>query len=196
MGYSFDGYNALALSGARIDPEFYLSLCENPDAKKSVDLSAFSCKPSRNWEEYINHAGEAVTESEDGLWQPMTDERILAVMPMAGEGWWLFGEKGLDTVDRPVLMIAATQDELYAENVQIFENLGTADKGLISFIGPGHLMVYDSYQVSRMAHFAVAFFGYHLQGHEDLAYYFSEDFVDSQIDTHWGVYRGIHIPKE
>ena len=27
MGYSFGGYNALALSGARVDPEFYLSQC-------------------------------------------------------------------------------------------------------------------------------------------------------------------------
>ena len=29
MGYSFDGYNALAMSGARVDPEFYLSQCAN-----------------------------------------------------------------------------------------------------------------------------------------------------------------------
>jgi predicted dienelactone hydrolase len=31
IGYSFDGYNALALSGARIDPEHYLAQCPNPD---------------------------------------------------------------------------------------------------------------------------------------------------------------------
>ena len=29
MGYSFDGYNALAQSGARINPEFYLQKCSH-----------------------------------------------------------------------------------------------------------------------------------------------------------------------
>jgi len=31
IGYSFDGYNALAMSGARIDPEHYLRQCPEPD---------------------------------------------------------------------------------------------------------------------------------------------------------------------
>ena len=34
IGYSFDGYNALALSGARIDPAFYLAQCADADAVK------------------------------------------------------------------------------------------------------------------------------------------------------------------
>ena len=29
LGYSIDGYNSLALSGARIDPKFYLEQCAN-----------------------------------------------------------------------------------------------------------------------------------------------------------------------
>jgi predicted dienelactone hydrolase len=189
IGYSFDGYNALALSGARIDPAFYLALCADPDAVKTVTLSAFSCEAARAWDEFAAHAGEAITTSEDGLWQPMTDERIRAVMPMAGEGWWLFGEKGLAAVDRPTLILVATQDELYPENVQIFEHLGTPDKSLISFVGPNHYMVYDMEMVARMAHFAVAFFGYYLQGREDLAWYFSEDFVAQHGDLAWGVYE-------
>ena len=31
IGYSFDGYNALALSGARVDPEYYRAQCPTPD---------------------------------------------------------------------------------------------------------------------------------------------------------------------
>jgi predicted dienelactone hydrolase len=196
IGYSFDGYNALAMSGARIDPAFYLSQCESPDAKKSHELSSFSCKPARDWDAFTAGAGEPLTSSEDGLWQPLTDERILAVIPMACEGWWLFGEQGLAAVDRPVLILDGTTDELYQENAQIFQYLGTADKGLVSFIGKGHMMIYDPQQVARMAHFAAAFFGYYLQGQEDLGQYFSEDFVDRHVDIHWGVYRGVHVPKE
>jgi len=189
-GYSFDGYNALALSGARIDPAFYLALCADPDAEaKKVSLSAFSCAPARAWDTFAAHAGEAITTGRDGLWQPMTDKRIRAVMPMAGEGWWLFGEKGLAAVDRPTLIIAATQDELYAENVAIFQHLGTPVKSFISFVGPDHFMVYDPEMVARLAHLAAAFFGYHLQGREDLAWYYSLEFVALHDDLAWGVYE-------
>jgi hypothetical protein len=191
IGYSFDGYNTLALSGARIDPEYYLAQCPRPDATTEAilsDVSAFNCDPARKWEEFAAQAGEAITASKDGLWQPLTDERIRAVLPMAGEGWWLFGERGLATVDRSTLIIVATEDGLYPENVLIFEHLGISDKALISFVGRDHSIVFEPKMVARMAHFAVAFFGYHLQGRKDLKRYFSEDFVRQHDDLAWGVY--------
>jgi predicted dienelactone hydrolase len=193
IGYSFDGYNALALSGTRIDSNYYLAQCPTPDATTEAvlsDLSAFDCAPAGAWDAFAAHAGEAITAGEDGLWQPMTDARIRAVMPLAAEGWWLFGARGLAAVDRPTLMLAATEDELYPENVLIFDHLGTPDKALISFIGRDHGMIEDEQATARMAHFAVAFFGYHLQGRADLAGYFSEDFVAQYDDLAWGAYPG------
>jgi predicted dienelactone hydrolase len=190
IGYSFDGHNALALSGARIDPEHYLAQCPDPDATTEAilsSLSAFGCNPAGAWHEFAACAGEAITASQDGLWQPMTDARIRAAMPLAGEGWWLFGQRGLAAVDRPTLIIAGTGDELYPENAQIFQHLGTPDKMMISFVGPGHMMIFSREQVARMAHFAVAFFGCHLQGREELAWYFSEEFVAQHDDLDWGV---------
>jgi predicted dienelactone hydrolase len=193
IGYSFDGNNALVLGGARIDPEHYLAQCPNPEPTTEAILSstsAFGCGPARAWDDFAAHAGEAIAASEDGLWQPMTDARIRAVMPLAAEGWWLFGERGLAAVDRPTFMIVATQDGQYPENALIYEHLGTPDKAFISFVGPGHMMVYDREMVARMAHFAVAYFGYHLQGREDRAWYFSEEFVSQFDDLAWGVYKG------
>jgi predicted dienelactone hydrolase len=193
-GYSFDGTNALVLGGTRIDPEFYLAQCSTADATAEAILSTFpsryQCPAGGEWLESAAQAHEAITDSEDGLWQPITDARIRAVMPLAGEGWLLFGDRGLAAVNRPTLILVATQDELYAEIALIYELLGTPDKALISFVGPGHMMIYDPEMVARMAHFAVAFFGYHLQGHEDLAWYFSEDFVAQHDDLAWGVYEG------
>jgi predicted dienelactone hydrolase len=191
-GYSFDGYNALAVSGARIDPEHYLAQCPDADAMTKAilsNLSAFDCAPAGAWPEFAAHAGQAITGSQDGLWQPMTDARIRAVMPLAGEGWWLFGERGLAAVDRPTLIIAGTGDELYLENAQIYQHLGTPDRAMISFVGPDHMMIYNREQVARLAHFAVAFFGYHLQGREEMAWYFSEDFVAQHPELAWGVYE-------
>ena len=189
IGYSFDGFNSLAMSGAQIDPEYYLAQCPTPDATTEAilgGLSAFNCNPATKWDEFTAHVGDSITASEDGLWQPLTDPRIRAVMPMACEGWWLFGERGLAAVDRPVLIIDGTNDELYKENVLIYENLGTTDKTLISFVGQEHMMIYDPEMVARMAHFAVAFFGYHLQGREDYADFFSEEFVSKQDGLLWG----------
>ncbi|MCJ7519324.1 MAG: hypothetical protein MUO42_06595, partial [Anaerolineaceae bacterium] len=68
----------------------------------------------------------------------------------------------------------------------IYENLGSADKSMITFMSKDHMMVYDSKAVARMAHFATAFFGYHLQGKANYAQYFSEDFVKQQEDLAWG----------
>lgn len=193
IGYSFDGYNTLALSGARINPEYYLSQCPKPDLiteplVRSV-YSAFDCDPAQDWDQFTANAGEDITASNDGLWLPITDDRIRAVMPMAGEGWWLFGERGLAAVNLPVLMIVGTEDGLYQENVLIYEHLGTPDKAMISFVGDGHIvMVTSSEHIARVAHFATAFFGYHLQGHEDYAWYFSEDFVTLHNNLAWGVY--------
>jgi predicted dienelactone hydrolase len=70
MGYSFDGYNTLALSGARVEPEHYLDQCANfterfptlPDSAKS-----YFCDLSQRWDEFSANAGPSLTDSDDGL---------------------------------------------------------------------------------------------------------------------------------
>jgi hypothetical protein len=189
IGYSFDGFNALAMSGARIDSAYYLGNCPAGEAMAGLSgghLSAYDCAPALVWDEYVERAGDAIAPGEGGLWRPMSDERIRAAMPMAGEGWWLFGERGLAAVDRPVLMLAATGDSLYAENARIYDHLGATDKTFISFVGADHMMVLDQRMVERMAHFATAFFGYHLAGREEMAPLFSEAFMAQHEDLAWG----------
>ena len=56
--------------------------------------------------------------------------------------------------------------------------------------GSANMMIYEPEMVARMAHFATAFFGYHLQGRENLACYYSEEFVNQHDDLAWGVYSG------
>jgi predicted dienelactone hydrolase len=196
MGYSFDGYNSLAMSGARVDPEFYLAQCAEAGTMNPAPPEwwiKYNCDMNVSWEEFAALAGLAITVSNDGLWQPMTDERIRAVIPMAPEGAWLFGERGLAAVDRPTLIIGATADDVNfydREAVYIFEHLGTPDKSMISFVGEGHMMIESDEPVLRMKHFVTAFFGYHLQGKKDYINYFSEDFVASHEGLAWGVYKG------
>jgi predicted dienelactone hydrolase len=196
MGYSFDGYNALAVSGARVDPEFYLGQCVNAATMQPAPPAwwiEYICAMAGGWEQFAAHAGEALTTSDDRLWQPMTDERIRAVMPMAPEGSWLFGERGLAAADRPTLIIGATADDINIYSLEAawtFEHLGDPARAMISFVGESHMMVYDTEMVARMGHFAAAFFGFYLQGRGDYAQYFSEDFVAQHDDLAWGVYQG------
>jgi predicted dienelactone hydrolase len=196
MGYSFDGYNSLAMSGVRVDPESYLARCAEAATLEPAPPAwwiEYTCSVAGEWDEFAAHAGDAITGSDDGLWQPMTDPRIRAAMPMAPEGAWLFGERGLAAADRPTLVIGAAADDINIYDLEagyIFEHLGTPDRAMISFVGRSHMMVYEPDMVARMKHFATAFFGHYLQGREDYAGYFDEDFVAQHDDLAWGVWEG------
>ena len=196
MGYSFDSFTSLALGGARLDPEFNLKQCAEADTITPAPSKMFidyNCKLIDGWEALATRASPAITASDDGLWQPMTDDRILAVMPMGPEGAWLFGERGLAVVDCPVLLISAAEDDINyydLEAVPIFERLGAPDKSMITFLGEDHMMIYSKEPVEKMKHFAAAFFGYYLQGQEKYEKYFSEDFVNRQENLAWGMYQG------
>lgn len=195
-GYSWGGFYALALSGVRIDPLNYLAACEQaPSIEPPLEdwYLRYTCGLAKNWDGFKAHVGEEITSSDDGLWQPITDERIRAVLPMAPDGAWLYGERGLAAADRPILLIAPAEDELVPAMIEtrfIFEHLNTPDLGLISFLGKTHMMVLEEEPAARMKHFAAAYFGYHLQGREDYKELFSEEFVSQFPDLAWGFYSG------
>jgi predicted dienelactone hydrolase len=195
-GYSGDGFISLALSGMRIDPDVYLSFCERPPATEpplSEWYIGFWCGLAEKWDEFAAHVGEEMTASDDGLWQPVTDERIRAVLPMAPDGRWLYGEQGLSMADPPIFIIAPTEDEYTPykiETAYIFEHAGSPERFMVSFIGKTHMMVLEPEVAKRLNHFATAFFGTYLQGKSDYRDYFSEAFVSQFDDLAWGVYEG------
>ena len=193
LGYSFDGYNALALSGARIDPAFYLEQCADPsridEALQGGVENWGYCALADRWDAFAACAGPEITDTTDGLWKPLTDPRILAVMPMACDGWLLFGERGLACVDRPVFMAVAREDFVYEEAALIYEHLGTDDRSLVTFRSLDHMMILDELQVARLAHFAAAFFGEYLQKRDDYRRFYSEEFIRQREELCWGVCR-------
>ena len=194
-GYSSDGLFTLALGGARVNPEYYLSQCAqapNMDPPLSPFWTDYFCKLSQRWDEFSSQVSAEITTVSDGLWQPTSDDRILAVMPMAPDSAWLYGPEGLAAIHVPSLIIAGTADDIVSYKMTscyVHEHLVNSDTALISFIGRNHMMVEDEEVIRRINHFAVAFFGYYLQGREDLARYFSEEFVAQYNDLAWGVYE-------
>jgi predicted dienelactone hydrolase len=197
-GHSWGGAISLALSGVRIDPEFYLSFCaeQAPAIQAAVSWGGYTeyyCSLAEKWDEFIAHVGQETTASEDGLWRALTDERIRAVLPIAPDGTWLYGERGLAAADRPMLIIAPADDEYTPYNIEtayIFEHVGSPDRFMISFVGRGHMMVLDPDVALRLHHFATAFFSTYLQGKSEYRDYFSEEFVSQFEDLAWGLYQG------
>ena len=193
-GYSSGGLFSLALGGARINPEYYLSQCAQAPSldfpPRFIGLEYF-CNLSERWDEFSSQVFAEISTTSEGLWQPTTDDRILAIMPMAPDSAWLYGPEGLAAIDKPSLIIAGTDDQLISYELSpcyIFEYLVNSDRILISFIDEQHMMVTKQEVESRINHFAVAFFGYYLQGSTEYADYFSEDFVSQFDDLFWGLY--------
>jgi predicted dienelactone hydrolase len=197
LGLGGDAIAASTLGGARVDPSFYVAQCEAaPTMEPALPdwWIDYTCNMEVTWDEISAHATEAaLTNSDDGLWLPITDERILAVMPMAPESAWFYGERGVAAVDRPTLLIAATEDVINPYDLEasfMLDHMDPAVGSMISFVGEDHFSMVATEPLARMRHFAAAFFGYHLQGREELAYYFSEEFVGEFDDLAWGVYGG------
>lgn len=188
-GYSAEGETAFALGGARLDPEFYQSQCEQLEGKvPDMDFwYAYACIHTEDWAAFANAVGNTITESDDGLWQPITDARIRTVVPMGVWAPLMYSERSLAAVDRPMLILIPT-DEYHPIITHVFEQVGNPEKVMISFINRGHLMFLNSIVAERMNHFVTAFFGYYLQGRDDYAKYFSEDSVAQFEDLAWGVY--------
>lgn len=191
VGYSTDGYTALALGGARIDPAFYRARCAAPP-KTQPPLPdwwiAMVCGPALSWSTFASRAGESASDGA-GLWKAMTDPRIKAVMPMAPEGAWLFGPRGLAAVNKPALIIGGALDDvcLYdQEAATLFAELGSPEKAMITLLGKGHLTGPETEQREALLHFATAFFGFQLQGRSDYKAYISRSFVEQYSDLAWG----------
>lgn len=197
-GYSFGGDISLTLAGVRIDPAAYHEYCKTPpviDVKfEGWDLyHQLTCKLADKWPQFSAAAGPALTAGSDGLWQPLSDDRIKAVMPMAPTGTWLYGKRGLASVKKPLLLIASTDDEFSPYQIEtkfLFSNLGASEKALITFMNQSHMMVEKADVVTKLKHFATAFFGYHLQGRSDLQKFVSQDDISQFKELYWGIAPG------
>lgn len=190
-GYSDGAYTALALSGAQIDPEYFLSwYAEHQD--DSTILSIDLWIPP--WDEISDYRAQFAPPLEAGeMWPPFSDERIQAVMPMAPCYGPLFGEQGLAAAHVPGFLIGATNDSACSyerDAVFMYEHLGSEERYLLSLIDQGHLVGADPLFVDYFKHFSVAFFGFYLQGVEDYADYLTEPYIAGFDDLAWGAYEG------
>jgi hypothetical protein len=74
------------------------------------------------------------------------------------------------------------EDDRHALRVGAFFTIAARPQGVSLFLA-------ERRADSAQKHFAVAFFGYHLQGRDNYADCYSKRFVERRTDLAWGVYQ-------
>jgi predicted dienelactone hydrolase len=175
-GFSMGGFTTVAVSGAQINPDFFKDWCAaHPDVKPD-----FYCDIVPIWDTIATYHDQVAPASDEaaanGMWQPLTDERIKAVFALAPCRSQLFGDDGLASVTIPTFIVGATNDEscpydLDASN--FYAHLGSEDRSLVTLDKRTHIMVIR--ELPLLMQYETAFFGLHLQGKSDYAQYLAPD---------------------
>lgn len=153
--------------------------------------------PQWNWDELVTYRTQFLPPlTDEGLWPPLGDERIQAVLAFSPCFSQLFGEQGLAAATVPTLLVAGTADQFCPyEHDAVFDysHLGSQDRYLITLINGDHDSPTASANTSAINHFTAAFFGRYLQDREDYTPYLTSEYVD-EIETEmdlgliWGIY--------
>jgi predicted dienelactone hydrolase len=125
IGHSFGGYDTWALAGASLDSATLNTACQDPNTiiKPSVVLE---CKVTKLSPPLAN----------------FRDPRIQAGMAINPIGGAIYGTKGFQTIQIPMLVLAGTQDFIappLVEQFQPFAWLGSKSKYLVLLNGGTHL---------------------------------------------------------
>ncbi|BAZ09234.1 hypothetical protein NIES4071_10410 [Calothrix sp. NIES-4071] len=132
IGHSLGGYTALALAGGKLDLDNLQKFCKN-----SLSIG----QAPGDW---LQCAAVGIKDSDIKNTQ-LQDKRIkgaIALNPLVGN---LFGRKGLENINTPVLMLASSEDALTPALKHQFAPFTElkGSKYLITAIGGTHLSVSD-----------------------------------------------------
>ncbi len=129
IGHSLGGYTALAVAGGEVNIEQLRNFCN-----KSLNISAAPA-------DWLQCSAASLSENKLQLQDPRVKSAI-ALNPMIGK---LFGDKGLNKISKPVLILSGTDDSLtpaLTHQIQPFNQLG-GQKYLLTAIGGTHLSISD-----------------------------------------------------
>lgn len=129
IGHSLGGYTALALAGGKLDLEGLRQFCQKRGPVGRSPADWFQCA--------------ATDLNQDNL--QLQDRRVAQVIALNAVTGHLFGDKGLEQVSVPTLILTGTQDTItppWEHQLRPFAQLA-GPKYLIAAIGGTHLSVTD-----------------------------------------------------
>jgi predicted dienelactone hydrolase len=196
IGASYGGYTALATTGARIDPDYFLNWYAHRtlfhDASIDVIDSYGRWNIADEWKNIAAYWGKFHPLEPGQAWPPITDPRIRAVLPIVPAGTTVSGERGLEAATVPTLIMAGTDDGIVPysrEIVPLYNHFGAKDHYLLTLVGYTHSTYLEPNWGGYYRQFATAFFGYYLQGRQDYAGYLTSAYIGGFSDLAWGVYQ-------
>lgn len=138
VGHSYGGYTALAAAGARFDLEALADRCVGVD---DPFTAAFFCVP------FVDAGAQlaglmGLDAVPRGLWPSLADDRIDAIVPIAGDAY-LFGVDGLASVQIPTMLIGGTADSgtPWGWGAGLaFDAISSPDRSVVSLIGAEHFV--------------------------------------------------------
>ncbi len=185
-GYSLGAWTALLFSGARLDPSSRDTYCATVEKPEDLACAIGADVLQQMLDERAQYDPPLI---EGEPWPAYTDDRIIAVMPVAPCFGPFFGERGLAAATLPTLIIGLERDERCTyerDALYIYDYLGSEDRALLTVFKQGHAdAVLNRAPQKIFNHFAVAFFGYYLQGKTDYAQYLTADFVNGIDNLEW-----------
>ncbi len=152
-GWSYGGYTALTAAGGRFDTSDFVNRCEASDPE-SVFVYEYCNNIVPNLEHMAAIAGlETVPE---GLWPNWGDDRIQAVISLAGSP--IVREAALGEITVPVMAVVGTLDADLYYSQEIFNSVNSEHKALITLADAGH-MVFNSACKDIAGIVEIGFFG-------------------------------------
>ncbi len=142
-GWSMGGETSLEVAGARWDLSGLRTWCaENPDG---AALNEWSCVDLLGAEAELATAA-GLEDPPQGLWPSVRDERVRAIVPLAGPTQ-TFGNEGIQSVDVPVMFMVGsgeTATDPAFEMANPYASVASEHKAKVVFDYAGHLVFNSS----------------------------------------------------
>ncbi|MEM7556002.1 MAG: alpha/beta fold hydrolase, partial [Cyanobacteria bacterium P01_A01_bin.84] len=134
FGHSFGGYTALALAGAEINYAKLGKDCQEEALKQSWNMSLiFQCRANYPFKEAAKEGFQ--------LDKNLRDERVRAVIAVNPITSSLFGKKGLQKIQTPVMIVASSDDTIAPalyEQILPFSWISNSQRYLALLTGATH----------------------------------------------------------
>ena len=133
VGHSAGADAAVQMAGGRLDTTAFTTICPTLDSSVFPDCAGILAELVRL---------EGLNAPPEGLWPSEQDQRVKAIIPLAGQGW-SFGETGLNGVTVPMLAMAGSLDSLapLATGMPlVYEGVTSPQKALAVFTAGEHFL--------------------------------------------------------
>lgn len=150
--------NLNSIEAAPLCPDDNDPLCDNLEADIQTVLSTYGLESA----------------PADGILPPAWDERVDAIIPIAGYAYH-YGLEGIQQITIPAMFIYGSKDAIIARTPEfaeawvypIYESLGNSQKAEVVLIDAGHGISQEGQREPQVKHFTVAFLLANLNGDAD-----------------------------